>query len=201
MTLLMQVWGLDACSAATSFAWCADVLYIWSDALFCAGSGSHRQASEDLKVKPSESSMPSLSWAYNQGTTGARVEASATSLTASHNRSGAENSSQSSRGAQTKAGVEVSGLSARGLAPSRPVVEPSSHSFRGNQTKGGVEASGHSFRSGQGSPGSESKEASSLLTAAFMPALLCEDRLDFQHVFEDAVPGMPSARATFQVRS
>ena len=33
-----------------------------------------------------------------------------------------------------------------------------------------------------------------------MPALLCEDRLNFQHVFEDAVPGMPSARATFQVR-
>lgn len=34
-----------------------------------------------------------------------------------------------------------------------------------------------------------------------MVTMLCEDRMDFQHVFEDAVPGMPSARATFQVKS
>ena len=30
-------------------------------------------------------------------------------------------------------------------------------------------------------------------------ALLCEERMDFQHVFEDAAPGMPWARVSFQV--
>lgn len=32
-----------------------------------------------------------------------------------------------------------------------------------------------------------------------MQALLCEERLDFQHVFEDSAPGMPWARVSFQV--
>lgn len=32
-----------------------------------------------------------------------------------------------------------------------------------------------------------------------MQALLCEERMDFQHVFEDSAPGMPWARVSFQV--
>ena len=32
-----------------------------------------------------------------------------------------------------------------------------------------------------------------------MQALLCEERTDFQHVFEDSAPGMPWARVSFQV--
>lgn len=34
-----------------------------------------------------------------------------------------------------------------------------------------------------------------------MQALLCEERLDFQHVFEDSAPGMPWARVSFQVQA
>ena len=60
----------------------------------------------------------------------------------------------------------------------------------------GVEPSSNSFRGPHNSPGADSRDGDK---AAMLPALLCEDRLDFQHVFEDAVPGMPSARATFQV--
>ena len=34
-----------------------------------------------------------------------------------------------------------------------------------------------------------------------MQALLCEERMDFQHVFEDSAPGMPWARVSFQVQA
>ena len=64
----------------------------------------------------------------------------------------------------------------------------------------GVEASSSSFPGSHGSPGADSRDGDRPSPPADMPALLCEDRLNFQHVFEDAVPGMPSARATFQVR-
>ena len=63
----------------------------------------------------------------------------------------------------------------------------------------GVESSSSSFRGPHNSPGADSRDGDKAMMSFYMPALLCEDRLDFQHVFEDAVPGMPSARATFQV--
>lgn len=63
----------------------------------------------------------------------------------------------------------------------------------------GAESSS-SFKAVHGSPGAESRDGDSPIPSSSMLTMLCEDRLDFQHVFEDAVPGMPSARATFQVR-
>ncbi len=35
--------------------------------------------------------------------------------------------------------------------------------------------------------------------ASDMQVLLSEERMDFQHVFEDSAPGMPWARVSFQV--
>lgn len=52
------------------------------------------------------------------------------------------------------------------------------------------EASKEAERAAAGGPGSGASD---------MQVLLSEERLDFQHVFEDSAPGMPWARVSFQV--
>lgn len=54
----------------------------------------------------------------------------------------------------------------------------------------GGEASKEGERAAAGGPGSGASD---------MQVLLSEERLDFQHVFEDSAPGMPWARVSFQV--
>ena len=56
---------------------------------------------------------------------------------------------------------------------------------------GGSESGKETERGGVEGPGSGASD---------MQALLSEERMDFQHVFEDAAPGMPWARVSFQVR-
>ncbi len=55
---------------------------------------------------------------------------------------------------------------------------------------GGSEPGKETERGGVEGPGSGASD---------MQALLSEERVDFQHVFEDSAPGMPWARVSFQV--
>ncbi|DBB09234.1 TPA: hypothetical protein ACH3X3_007818 [Trebouxia sp. C0006] len=55
---------------------------------------------------------------------------------------------------------------------------------------GGSESGKEAERGGVEGPGSGASD---------MQALLSEERMDFQHVFEDSAPGMPWARVSFQV--
>ncbi len=55
---------------------------------------------------------------------------------------------------------------------------------------GGSEPGKEAERGGVEGPGSGASD---------MQALLSEERMDFQHVFEDSAPGMPWARVSFQV--
>ena len=50
-------------------------------------------------------------------------------------------------------------------------------------------------RAGADGPGNRADHVSD------MQVLLSEERMDFQHVFEDSAPGMPWARVSFQVSS
>ncbi len=76
-----------------------------------------------------------------------------------------------------------------GLTPSSAADNPNSP--RGAISgAGGSEPGKASERGGVEGPGSGASD---------MQALLSEERMDFQHVFEDSAPGMPWARVSFQV--
>ncbi len=114
---------------------------------------------------------------------GSRVEAQPAAMpsTAAHAQAGDVAKSEPSQNSMTG--------SRWGLTHSNAVENPNSP--RGAMSGvSGSEAGKEAERAGMEGPG---------CGASDMQVLLSEERMDFQHVFEDSAPGMPWARVSFQV--